>query len=108
MTQNAIQSSAPASGTAARQGYTIDELRYQIALATLRKEFCREQLADTCNSLISVAPWNRKQSSAASAASTLTDAVFRGFKYSDYLLLGYSVFKTAKSIFSFFKRKKKH
>lgn len=90
-----------------KKGYTIDELRYQRALITLQKEFCKEKLINACHTTLSAAPWSKKKSGKHTLPSGLIGALLKGLSYSDYLMMGFSVFKTAKSLFSFFKRKKK-
>lgn len=90
-----------------KRGYTIDELRYQLALATLQKEFCKEKLINRCHSTMAGAPWNKKSRGGNMFASGIIGSVMKGLSYSDYIMMGFSVFKTAKNVFSFFKRKKK-
>lgn len=89
-----------------KQGYTLDELHYQLALTTLQKEFCKEKLMNTCNTALSKAPWNKKSGSG-KFPSAIVGSLMKGFSYADYFMMGFSVFKTAKNVFSFFKRKKK-
>lgn len=92
-----------------KEGYTIDQLKYQIALTSLKRDFCKEKLVNTVHSSLNNAPWSKKSGGGGMSgfASPLIGTVLRGLSYTDYILLGFSVFKTAKNIFSFVKRKKK-
>lgn len=89
-----------------KQGYTIDELHYQLALTTLQAEFCKEKLINKYNAALSGAPWNKKSGSG-KFSSSMVGTLLKGLSYADYFMVGFSVFKTAKNVFSFFKRKKK-
>jgi len=89
-----------------KQGYTIDELHYQLALTTLQTEFCKEKLINKYNATLSDAPWNKKSGSN-KFTSSMVGTLLKGLSYTDYFMVGFSVFKTAKNVFSFFKRKKK-
>ena len=92
-----------------KQGYTIDQLRYKIALTTLQKDFCKEKLVNTTHSTMANAPWSKKSGGggAVGFASPLLGTLLKGLSYADYIMLGFSLFKTGKNVFSFFKRKKK-
>lgn len=92
---------------AKKKGYTLDELRYQLALKELQKEFCKEKLVNKCHSAMSQAPWSNKSGKGGGMfPASLLGSLMKGLSYTDYLLMGFSVFKTAKNVFSFFKRRK--
>ncbi|MCM1005330.1 MAG: hypothetical protein NC402_03430 [Prevotella sp.] len=92
-----------------KQGYGIDQLRYRIALATLQKDFCKEKLINTCHTTLSRAAWSKKSGGggAGGFVSPVVGTILKGLSYSDYIMMGLSVFKTTKNVFSFFKKKKK-
>ena len=92
-----------------KKGYTIDEMRYQLALKELQKEFCKEKLVNKCHSTLSHAPWSKKSGGGGRGgfSSTLVSSLMKGLSYTDYFMMGFSVFKTAKNVFSFFRRKRK-
>lgn len=90
-----------------KKGYSLDEMRYQLALKELQKEFCKEKLINKCNSTLSNAPWSKKAGGGGGFSSTLVSTLMKGLSYTDYFMMGFSVFKTAKNVFSFFRRKKK-
>lgn len=90
------------------KGYTIDELRYRLALTTLKKEFCKEKLINKFNSTVAASPLSGKGASGGgSFPFTLVGKLMKGLSYADYVMVGFSVFKTAKSVFSFFKGKRR-
>lgn len=91
------------------KGYTIEELRYQRALVTLQKEFCKSKLERNINSLRKTNPL-----SPTSAASSLpgkfgiiATKLLSGLNYLDYAMLGFSLFGSARKVYSFFHRRKK-
>lgn len=91
------------------KGYTLDELRYQRALVTLQKEFCKSRLIRNVNGLQKNNPFNPT-----SAASSLPGKVgfvasklISGLNYLDYAMIGFTVFGSVRKILSIFKRNKK-
>lgn len=107
MSKDSTKALAALAPDAKPKGYTIDELRYKLALTTLQKEFCKEKLINKCHSTLSVAPWSKNGKGKGGISSALAGTLLKGLSYSDYFMMGLSVFKTAKNVFSFFKRKKK-
>ena len=89
------------------QGYTIDELRYRLALVTLKTEFTKEKLINTYNATLSASPLGGKKGSSPVPfwAGPAFGSLLKGLSYADYFLMAFSVFKTARSVFSFFKTK---
>lgn len=104
MSQNTEYIQPPVEQMPVRKGYTLDELRYQLALSTLKKEFCKEKIIDTCHDAIDGAPW--KGNGGNGIPSSLMGKLLKGLSYADYFMVGFSVFKTARSVFSFFRKKK--
>lgn len=92
-----------------KRGYSIDRLRYKMALTSLQRDFCKEKLINTCHSTMNNAPWSRKSGGAGAGgfASPVLGTLLKGLSYADYVMLGFSIFKTSKNVFSFFKKKKK-
>lgn len=84
------------------KGYTLDELRHEMALATLKKEFCKEQLMGRIKATMERSPLSNTRQSAG-----ILGKMLKGLNYVDYALMGYSVFKSLRGIAGFFKRKKK-
>lgn len=91
------------------QGYSIGQLRYQLALTLLDKEVCREKLVSKTRQTIDNIPFVGKAKEAGSrlAGSSLLPKVFRSLNYADYFMMGLTAFKSIKSITSLFRRKKK-
>lgn len=90
------------------KGYSIDELRYQLALTTLKKEFCKEKLINKFNSTVAASPLSGKNASGGGGFPySLVGKLMKGLSYADYVMMGFSVFKTARSVFSFFKGKRR-
>ncbi len=91
------------------KGYTLEELRYQRALVLLQKEFCKSRITRNINNLQKSNPL-----SPSTAASSLPGKVgfvasklLTGLNYLDYAMIGFSLFGTARKIFSIFRRRKK-
>lgn len=90
------------------KGYTLDELRYQRALTALQKDFCRTKMINNVGQL-------RKYNPLSSSGSTSTvgklghiaTRIASGMSYLDYAMIGFSLFSSARKVYSFFRRKKK-
>lgn len=86
-------------------GYSLEELRYQRALVALQKEFCKSKVMNGVRKV---------QKNGISGASTSTGGkamgifgkFLTGMSYVDYALLGLSMFRSGKKVYSFFRRKK--
>ena len=70
------------------KGYTIDELRYRMAMATLQ-------------TMINESPLNSNNSSG------ILGKMLRGLSFIDYALMGYSAFKSVRGIMGFFNKKRR-
>lgn len=92
------ESAAPAKPF---KGYTLDELRYKAALATLHKEFCKDQLLAGLKATLDESPLSGRGKS-----SGVIGKMLQGLSYIDYALMGFSVFKSVSGIVKFFKKKK--
>lgn len=84
------------------KGYTLNELHYKMALATLKKEFCKEQLVAGFKATMEESPLSNPGKS-----NGILGKMLQGLSYVDYALMGYSAFKSVRGIVGFFKRKKK-
>lgn len=91
------------------KGYTIEELRYQRALVTLQKEFCKSKLERNISSLKKSNPLspNTAASSLPGKFGFLATKLLSGLNYLDYAMLGFSLFGSARKVYSFFHKKKK-
>lgn len=86
------------------KGYTIDELRYQIVYKSLQREFAKERLQLKLHKLQKSLPFGGKGSP---KTGGLFGSMFKSLSYLDYILMGYSAFKSVKSVFSIFRRNKR-
>lgn len=91
------------------KGYTLEELKYQRAMMALRKEFAKAKILQ---SLEAMKP-SKKTGSAGSVLGSrfallrsLGGKVFSNFNVLDYVMIGMSLFGTAKKAYSLFKRSK--
>lgn len=91
------------------KGYTLEELRYQRALVTLKKEFCKAKLVKNFDKLKNTNPFS--PSSAAgnlpSKSRFIITKLLTGLNYLDYAVLGFSIFNSVRKVTSIFRRKKK-
>lgn len=89
-------------------GYTLEDLRYQRALIALKKEFSK---AKTINSVTKLKKKNpltdNKTLSLPGKIGGMATRLLTGLNYVDYAMLGFSLFKSGKKIYSFFRRKKR-
>ncbi len=89
-------------------GYTLQELRYQRALASLKKEFAKEKALAGLNAMKEKTAFGRLSGKVSSLgkAGGLLPKVLSSLNYADYAMLGFSVFGTVRKVWKFFKRKK--
>ena len=83
------------------KGYTIEEIRYQRAMTALRKEFCKAKLSESISNLRgSSSPGSRRVNAPAASklaiAGRLASKLFSNLNTLDYILMGVSLFGTAK------------
>lgn len=86
------------------KGYTIEEIRFQRALLAMEADFCKTKMHrswENIQHLNPLMPGNK--TSMAGKAGALALRMVNGLNYMDYILLGLSVFKGTKKIFSFFR-----
>lgn len=89
-------------------GYTLQELRYQRALASLKKEFAKEKALAGLNAMKEKTAFGRLSGKVSSLgkAGGLLPKVLSSLNYADYAMLGFSAFGTVRKVWKFFKRKK--
>jgi hypothetical protein len=91
------------------KGYTLEELRYQRALVLLQKEFCKSRITRNVNHLQKNNPLSPSSASGSLPGKVgfVASKLLTGLNYLDYAMIGFSLFGTARKIFSIFRRKKK-
>ncbi len=88
-------------------GFTIDELRYKIVYTTLQREFCKDKLMSSVRKTIDSTPFMSSGKKGGSGfGGTVLSGLLRGLSYADYFVVGFSLFKSVKSIFKLIRRKK--
>lgn len=89
------------------KGYTIEEIRFQRALVALEADFCKTKIFKSWNNIQEANPLvPGNKASLPGKAGALALKMINGLNYLDYMLIGFSLFKGAKKIFSFFKGRK--
>ena len=89
------------------KGYTIEEIRFQRALVAMESEFCKTKIFKSWHNIVDANPlMPGNKTSLPGKAGAIALKMVNGLNYLDYILLGLSVFKGTKKIFSFFKGKK--
>ena len=104
------------------KGYTMEELRYQKALALLRKEFCKSNVLHSVESLkhplkgtspkaLAMGAVTKKEkgtsmlSRVGSVGKVVATSLLRGMKPLDYVMVGISLIGPARKIFRMFRKK---
>lgn len=87
MTQNKLQNSGASGGTSQPEwrGYTLEELRYQRALAAIRCEIGSEKLKSSVANIQNGVKNNGLRS------LFFSSNVLSGLKFADYLILGFKL-----------------
>lgn len=99
--------SAASEETPQFKGYTMEELRYQRALMALRKEFTKQRLVNTIHDLRPKKDNESKQKNSKFAlAGAIASKVFSNLNALDYVMLGISLFGTAKKGYRLLRGKK--
>lgn len=89
------------------KGYTIEEIRFQRALVAMEAEFCKTKLNKAWSNLQESNPFMPgNKSSLPGKAGAIALRMVNGLNYLDYVLIGLSIFKGTKKIFSFFRGRK--
>ncbi|MBD5264036.1 MAG: hypothetical protein HDS48_00710 [Bacteroides sp.] len=105
-TQNTSQNTV--ESTPQFKGYTLEDLRYQRALISLKKDFSQAKMLRSMDSLRSANPFSlkNKNGSVTSKYGSLASKVISGLGYLDYAKMGFSLFNSGRKIYSFFRKKK--
>lgn len=91
------------------RGYTLEELKYQRALFALRKEFAKARLLQSVDSL---RPQKKDKDGGSilgpkfGIVKSLGSKFFSNLNTLDYIMMGMSLFGTAKKAIGLFRRKK--
>lgn len=89
------------------KGYTIDELRYQIALLALKKEFMKEKAIDASMKIKDRIPMlNGKSPLSGITPRGIMGKIIKGLNFTDYILLGLQLLTIGKKVGGVFKKKK--
>lgn len=103
------QANTPATNKDAEspfKGYTMEELRYQRALMALRKEFCKSKLLSSIDELKPKRKPSTQKNSKLALAGTIASKVFSNLNTLDYIMMGISLFGTAKKGYRLLRGKK--
>lgn len=88
-------------------GFTLEEIRHHRALIAVRKEFAKAKIMENVEQLKQRNPFSPDSNlKAAARLGTLPLKIVKGLNYTDYIMLGMSVFNTARKTFKFFRKKK--
>lgn len=89
-------------------GYTIEEIRFQRALVVLEKEFCKNKIQRSWQNIQDSNPlMPGNKASLPGKAGAIALKMVNGLNYVDYILLGFSVMKGVRKVFSLFRGRKK-
>lgn len=89
------------------KGYTIEEIRFKRALVAMEADFCKTKIFRSWNNIQASNPlMPGNKTSIGGKAGAVALKLVSGLNYLDYVLLGLSVFKGTKKIFSFFRGKR--
>ena len=90
------------------KGYTIEEIRFQRALVALKADFCKTRFLERWNNIQQMNPLSSKSGAMFSSKfGPIAGKMFKSLNYVDYVMLGISLYGTAKKFFSLFSHKKK-
>lgn len=86
------------------KGYSLEELRYQRALVALQKEFSKSKVTHSARKVQKMG-FTGFTSPSGGKSMGLIGKFITGMSYLDYAMLGFSLFKSAKKVISFVKKK---
>ena len=84
-------------------GYTIEELRYQLAITAVKKEFLKEKAMETAEAMKK--QLNSKMPIVGGGSKGLFGKLMKGLDLADYLLLGYQGFRLFRKVGSVFRKR---
>lgn len=90
------------------KGYTMEELRYHRAMMALRKEFCKTKVMQSVHAMRPGTKEKTKSGggSKLALAGKIASTVFSHMNTLDYILMGISLFGTAKKGYRLIRGKK--
>ncbi|MCM1369587.1 MAG: hypothetical protein NC204_04370 [Candidatus Amulumruptor caecigallinarius] len=89
------------------KGYTIEQLRYHKAMMELKKEFCKAKMLQTINRMRPARSSDSGfKTSKFALATKIASKVFNNLSVLDYVLMGLSIFGTARKGIRLFRGKK--
>lgn len=90
------------------KGYTIEEIRFQRALVAMEADFCKTKIQRSISNIQESNPFiPGNKSSLPGKAGAIALKMINGLNYLDYILLGVSLFKGSKKVFSMLRGRKK-
>lgn len=90
------------------KGYTIEEIRFQRALVAMEADFCKTKARKSLSNIQNLNPFMPgNKTTLPGKAGAIALKMINGLNYVDYILLGLSLFKGTKKVFSLFRGKKK-
>lgn len=92
------------------KGYSLSELRYQRAIAAVKKEYAKEKTFRTLRNIRSRSVFGSDKAGKLRNAGNMISKIAGGLNYADYAMLGFSLFGTVRkfaNVLGFFKKKKK-
>ena len=87
------------------KGYTLEELKHQMALTLIKKEIRKERAMQEVNAIKKSLPFGSESPMANFKAKGLVGKLMKGLNYTDYIMLGFSMFNIGRKIFSLFRKK---
>lgn len=87
-------------------GYTIEELRYQLALTALKKEYLKERAMECTDTLKKQLPFTGGKSSVGFPSKGIFSKLMKGLDLVDYIMIGYQGFRIMKKLGSVIKKRK--
>lgn len=92
------------------KGYSLRELKYQKALAEVRRDFLKEKITNDLNRLRQVKLMSvfsgSGDSAKGNAAGAFMATALKAFSHADYILAALSILSTGRKIFRTFRRRK--
>ena len=91
------------------EGFTLEEIRYQRALVAMQSDFCKAKITKSLANLQKSNPLSPTAAadSIPGKVGAIALKLLKGLNYIDYAVLGFSLFSSARKVFSFFHKKKK-
>ena len=88
------------------EGFTLEELKHQRALALIKREFLKQKAMNDVDEFKKKLPFNGVSPLGNFNAKGLFGKFMKGLNYADYIMLGFSLFGAGRKIYSLFHRKR--